>query len=204
MLEYYSSKLNSVEVNSTFYHMPSKTILPKWKASTQDDFKFSLKANRKITHIKKLRDAKPEVSYFLGAAASLETKLGCILVQLPPYQRCDPELLEGFLAESPTPSQFALEFRHESWFKPEVYNLLEKYGAALCIAETEEVKPVLQRTASFHYARLRREKYAQADLRAWASRLHEHTSGSDDCYVYFKHDEAGEAARLATEFRGML
>jgi len=203
MLEAYSASLHSVEVNSTFYHLPTQTTTSKWADSTPRDFQFSFKANRKITHHKRLKDAKTDFDLFLHGLKPLGEKLGCVLVQLPPYAKADFDVLEKFLTEKPEFIRLALEFRHESWFSDQLSALLSKYDTALCIADTAEMKPVVQRTAQFTYARLRRDLYSKADLKSWSERLHTLTE-SGDCFVYFKHDETGKAPRMAVEFDSML
>ncbi len=204
MLEAYSAKLNSVEINSTFYNMPIQKTTQKWNDSCPDDFRFSFKANRRITHIKKLRDTEQDTSFFMNALKPLDAKLGCVLVQLPPYQRNDATLLESFLKEVDVPKRLAFEFRHESWFTREIYGLLSKHSAALCVADTPEMKPVFQRTTSFAYVRLRQDHYSSDDLEDWAKKLEKFVSDNLDCFVYFKHDETGEAATKAMEFSKLL
>jgi uncharacterized protein YecE (DUF72 family) len=204
MLEAYSGKLNSVEINSSFYHMPTQATTSKWAKSTQDDFRFSFKANRKITHIKKLRDAVADVEIFFKGLKPLEAKLGCVLVQLPPYMKQDYDTLETFLKQKPESIRVALEFRHNSWFSEKVSELLSKHNAALCIADTENMKPVFNNTANFFYARLRKDRYSKEDLKEWAGKLSKFAGSSTDCFVYFKHDETGDAASVAAEFRAML
>jgi uncharacterized protein YecE (DUF72 family) len=205
MLEAYSAKLNSVEINSTFYHMPTKTTTSKWADSTPEDFRFSFKANRRITHFKKLKDATPEVDRFLNGLSPLQAKLSCVLIQLPPYLKADYDLLETFLSQRPAGSiRFAFEFRHSSWFTSRVNALLSKYDAALCAADTEDMKPVFERTAEFAYTRLRHDAYSKDELKNWSKRLREFAGDSGDCFVYFKHDETGKAANMAAEFDSML
>lgn len=204
MLEAYSTKLNSVEVNSSFYHMPSQSTTSKWSSSTPEAFRFSFKANRKITHFKKLKDAKNEFEFFLKGLKPVEAKLGCVLVQLPPYMKQDCEILETFLAEKPKATPIAVEFRHSSWFGDKLNGLLTKYNAALCVADTEDMKPIFERTANFSYVRLRRSKYSRAELKEWSEKLRESTAGLKDCFVYFMHDETRDAANRAADFSAML
>ena len=204
MLEAYASKLNSVEVNSSFYHMPTQTTTAKWAASTPDAFRFSFKASRKITHFKKLKGAKNEFEIFLKGLEPVEVKLGCVLVQLPPYMKQDYEVLETFLEEKPPSTPVAVEFRHNSWFGDKLNRLLSKYSAALCVADTEDMKPVLERTARFGYVRLRRSSYSNRELNAWSDKLRKTMAGLDDCFVYFMHDETGDAANRAADFGIML
>ena len=204
MLEAYATKLNSVEVNSSFYHMPTSTTTAKWAKSTPETFRFSFKANRKITHFMKLKNAKTEFTFFLKGLEPIGEKLGCILVQLPPYMKQDYSTLEMFLAESPKSFHIAVELRHTSWFGNGLNDLLSKYNAALCVADTEDMKPVFEKTADFGYVRLRRNRYSPRELKAWSGKLRKFAAGDENCFVYFMHDETGDAANRATEFARML
>ena len=204
MLEAYSAKLNSVEVNSTFYHMPTQTTTLKWASSTPDAFRFSFKTNRKITHFMKLKDAAEEFSFFLKGLQPMKEKLGCVLVQLPPYMKQDYNLLERFLAEKPKTAAIAVEFRHSSWFGDKLNHLLSQYEAALCVVDTEDTKPIFEKTASFGYVRLRRPTYSKQELKEWYERVRKFAVGLDDCFLYFMHDETGDAANRATDFARLL
>ena len=204
MLEAYSSRLNSVEINSSFYHMPTQATTSKWERSTHEDFQFSFKANRRITHIKKLRNVADDFQIFLNGVKPLESKLGCVLVQLPPYMKQDHEILESFLAQKPQRLRIAMEFRHNSWFGDKLNELLSRYNVALCAADTPDMKPTLTKTADFTYVRLRKDRYSKSDLTDWREKLLEFANDSRDCFVYFKHDETGNAASLATDFKTML
>ena len=204
MLEAYSTKLHSVELNLTFYHSPTQTTTSKWADSTPRDFRFSFKANRKITHFKRLKDTKTDLDLFLHKLKPLQEKLGCLLVQLPPYMKADFDVLEKFLTEKPDSIRVALEFRNESWFRDQLSSLLSKYDTALCVADTEDMKPVFQQTSQFMYVRLRRELYSKADLKSWSEMIHSQANESGDCFIYFKHDETGQAANMAVEFDSML
>ena len=204
MLEAYATKLNSVEVNSSFYHMPTPTTTSNWAKSTPDAFRFSFKANRKITHFKKLKGAKGEFEIFLKGLKPIESKLGCVLVQLPPYMKQDYGILETFLSETPKPFAIAVELRHSSWFGLKLNQLLSKYNAALCVADTEDMKPVFETTADFGYVRLRRNQYSKTELNKWSERLREFAAELEVCYLYFMHDETGDAANRAAGFNVMV
>jgi len=204
MLEAYAAKLNSVEINSSFYHIPTHSTTSKWASSTGEGFRFSFKANRKITHFKKLRGAKGEFEIFVKGLKPVETKLACILVQLPPYMKEDYETLEAFLAEKPAVTRICVEFRHSSWFGGKLNSLLSKYNAALCIADTEDMNPVFERTANFAYVRLRRKVYSKRELKEWSGRLLKFAAELEGCFVYFMHDETGDAANRAADFNAML
>lgn len=204
LLEAYSARLNSVEVNSSFYTIPTEKAVLKWSGFVGQDFRFSFKANRRITHFKKLKNTQPETEYMTKILTPLGQKIGCLIVQLPPYLKCEIDLLETFLKAASESTRIALEFRNESWFTEEIYALLTEYKAALCVADTEEMKPVFKKTANFTYTRLRRDKYSDLEMKEWAKKLSAFSEDAADCYVYFKHDEFGDAANSALEFKGIL
>jgi len=201
MLHYYSRRLNSVEINNTFYRMPTPKLIAGWAEQVPERFSFVLKAPQRITHRKKLKDTGDDVAFLASTAAGLGPRLGPVLVQLPPWLKKDVGLLREFLATLPEGFRAAFEFRSSSWFDDEVYGALADGGAALVVADTGEEKlpAVIQRTAPYAYARLRREEYSADDLREWAKRLV--TSDREDLYVFFKHEDAGTGPRLAEAFR---
>ena len=183
MLAYYSRQLGSVEINNTFYRLPRAELLEKWAAQVPDEFSFVLKASRRITHMKRLKDAGDPLEYLVRTSVgALGRRLGPILFQLPPYLRADVERLGDFLAllsdgvGAPEGFRAAFEFRHASWFTDEVYQALADHGAALVTADTGEGEAPVVDTASFGYARLRqpglhRRRAARLGLRVAATRL---------------------------------
>jgi len=197
-LGYYGSRLNSVELNYTFRRFPTQKLLSGWIEATPPDFKFSVKAHQAITHIKRLRDASSFTQDFLGALEPLREagKLGPVLFQLPPYLKCDPDLLKGFLERLPHNVRAAFEFRHTSWFAEEVYDLLRKSDAALCQAESEKIETPDVQTASFSYLRLRKEDYS-AKTRKKLTQSVSTLVKRGDVFVYFKHEETAEGALYA-------
>ena len=152
----------------------------------------------------KLKEATDETQFFIKGLSPLHDKLGCVLFQLPPFMKQDLAVLGKFLDEKPKDLRVAFEFRHKSWFTPDLTKLLSQHNAALCIADTEEMKPIFEGTGDFAYARLRQDHYSGGDLKRWSRKLLEFTKGLDDCFIYFKHDETGEAANVAAEFRTLL
>ncbi|MCY4398701.1 MAG: DUF72 domain-containing protein [Gemmatimonadetes bacterium] len=202
MLEYYSRQLSSVEINNTFYRLPRAEMLEKWASTVPDDFAFVLKASRRITHMKRLKDAGDPLDYLVTTAVgALGARLGPILFQLPPYLRKDVERLRDFLAIVPDTVRAAFEFRHESWFGDDVYQALADRGAALVTADTGEGEAPVVETAGFGYARLRRPGYGEAELRDWAAALRR--SAWSDVFVFFKHEDEGAGPRMAAGFRGV-
>ena len=202
MLEYYSRRLSSVEINNTFYRLPRAEMLEKWASQVPDDFAFVLKASRRITHMKRLKDADDPLDYLTRTAVgALGDRLGPILFQLPPYLRVDVAQLRDFLEIVPEDVRAAFEFRHESWFGEAVYQALADHGAALVTADTGEGEAPVVETASFGYARLRRPGYGEDELAEWAAALAR--PEWSDVFVFFKHEDEGAGPRMAAGFGGV-
>jgi uncharacterized protein YecE (DUF72 family) len=195
MLRYYAERLPTVEINNTFYKMPDETLLQRWSQEVPESFAFTLKAPRRLTHIKRLKGVEADVAEFLRRAGTLGDKLGMLLFQLPPNLRKDLPRLRDFLAPLPSSPRVAVEFRHDSWHDEEVYEALRDSGAAFCIVETDEQASPIVTTADVTYMRLRRTRYDDRDLAAWAERLAAQPLAA--AYVYFKHEGEGLAARFA-------
>lgn len=195
MLRHYASRLPAVEINNTFYRMPRAALLESWAEQVPDGFAFALKASQQITHRKRLKDAGESVSYFFGVATTLGDRLGPALFQLPPNLKKDLPRLQEFLGLLPPASRSAFEFRHESWFEPDVIDALRSAGAALCWAEDEALATPLESTAGWGYLRLRRPDYGEAELAAWADRIR--AQSWSEAYVFFKHEDEGTGPRLA-------
>lgn len=205
MLAYYAERLPAVEVNSTFYRLPKRGVLEGWVEQTPDDFSFVLKASRRITHNARLGpDAADPLAYLVDVSGALGDRRGPLLFQTPPWVKKDTDVLGAFLALFPADVKAAFEFRSTSWFDEEVYELLRDSGAALVAADTgdEEKDPPLVATATFGYARLRRELYGEDELEAWAQRFRD--TGWEELWVFFKHEEGGTGPGLAERFAGLL
>jgi uncharacterized protein YecE (DUF72 family) len=197
-LSYYSQKLNSVEINSSFYAPPSQTMVKSWASKTGDSFRFAFKAPRQITHILKLGKGSVEATERLAVTLSyLKEKNGPILFQLPPYSRQDLKLLEDFLANTSNIGERVFEFRHDSWMNDLTYSLLEKHDANFCIAETEDMKPIFKITGKTPYFRLRNESYDDTTIEQWTRKIKEISKRSESVYVYLRHDENGDNATRA-------
>jgi uncharacterized protein YecE (DUF72 family) len=203
MLAFYARTFSTVEINNTFYRMPTPALLAGWAAETPAHFRFALKAPQRITHQQRLRDVAEAVATFCAVAARLGAQRGPLLFQLPPHLHADHPRLADLLAALPRDVEAAVEFRHPSWLGAETYRLLERHGAALCIAESEGCAPPLVATAAFGYLRLRRGEYTPAELAAWAARIAAERRWRR-AYVYFKHDDAGRAPVLARAFLAQL
>jgi uncharacterized protein YecE (DUF72 family) len=202
MLAYYAERFASVEINYTFYRMPTGRILANWARETPDRFRFALKAPRRITHDQRLRSVEDTLATFCEVAETLGTKLGPLLFQLPPFLRKDVELLEVFLHDLPPGLKPVVEFRHASWHCDDTYEVLKRFGVALCIADSEDRTTPFQATAPFGYLRLRRADYDEADLRNWIERID--GVAWEDVFVYFKHEEQGAGPEFAAQFEALV
>ena len=199
MLHYYGEHFRAVEINNTFYRMPTVSLLENWAGEVPSDFRFVLKASQRITHQHRLVDADEDVGYLLDVAATLQQRLGALLFQLPPNLKKDVPRLDAFLALLPPPHRAAFEFRHPSWFDDEVFALLRAHHAALCIAEAEgDLEVPVVATADWGYLRLRRTDYGDAELKAWVKWVRQ--QDWQDAFVFFKHEEAGMGPQLAQRF----
>ena len=203
MLPFYAAEFDSVEINYTFYRMPNAKTIDGWAAATPPEFRFVLKAPKRITHEKRLKDFGDTLAVFVRLASGLEGRLGPLLFQLPPNLKKDLPRLEAFLDALPDTAKAAFEFRHESWFDEDVFTALRARGAALCIADSEKISAPNVRTAAFSYFRLRDEGYQDADIAAWADKARE-ASQSGEVYVFFKHEESGKGPAFAKQLRALL
>jgi uncharacterized protein YecE (DUF72 family) len=196
MLAHYATRLPTVEINNTFYRMPTEKLLGGWADQVPASFSFVLKAPRRITHIKRLAGVQEEVDFFVRiASATLGPRLGPLLFQLPPNLKKDVERLRAFLGILPPRLRAALEFRNESWFTDDVYEALREHGAALVVADTDEAATPLVATAAWGYMRLRGTSYGEADLERWLETIA--AQGWSDCWVFFKHEDEGTGPPLA-------
>lgn len=205
MLSFYSRRFNSVEINNTFYKMPTEKVLAQWTSQTPDDFSFTLKAPQRITHFARLKNVDENLDYFLRAAReSMNDRLGCILFQCPPTLRYDKELLESFLALLPgQPFRFAMEFRHDSW--TDAVEQLANNNVAWCVADTDEKKaPLVQTSDAFVYLRLRGLNYTEEDIRTWADETRAVLDKGADAHVYFKHEDDPSGVRYGLRFRELV
>jgi uncharacterized protein YecE (DUF72 family) len=195
MLSYYAARLATVEINNTFYRMPAEIMLARWATEVPANFAFTLKAPRRITHEKRLVQAGPDATEFLRRAATLETKLGALLFQLPPFLKKDLPRLMNFLEQLPTGQRVAFEFRHDSWHSDDVYEALRARGMMLCVTDTDEGDTPFVATSDHGYLRLRRTHYSDTDLRAWLDRIA--AQPLTRIYVYFMHEDEALGTRFA-------
>jgi uncharacterized protein YecE (DUF72 family) len=207
-LPYYSQTFDTVEVNMTFYRLPKPDDFKKWADLTPPHFTFTLKANRQITHSKRLKDVGHEVSYFYHLAGNLGKKLGCILFQMPPAIIRNDRLLRDFLAVLSPEFKNVVEFRDPSWYAPDVYEILRSRGAILCIVSSAKVPAVAVRTSDTAYFRFHgltggyRHDYSEAELGEWAGVVR--TTGAAETFAYFNNDYQAAAVRNAIRLRELL
>ena len=210
MLRFYASRFPTVEVNNSFYRIPSEPVLAGWSAQVPDGFRFVLKASRRITHNNRLKDEDGSLAYFLRAVNPLGERLGPTLFQLPPTFKKDLSRLHDFLGRLPKRWPAALEFRHASWFDEEVYDLLRARDVPLVTVDEDESEGTgapLVPTASWGYLRLRRTEYDAAAVQAWAAKIRK--QGWTEAYVFLKHEEgspkgpgAAQEMKVAIEAEG--
>ena len=204
MLTYYAARFPTVEINATFYRMPTPKTVSSWADAAPPGFVFVLKAPQRITHFARLRDVDDPLRFFCDTARLLGTRLGPLLFQLPPNFKKDTDRLAAALVQIPPDLRSAWEFRHESWFADDVYERLRARNAALCIADTEGGTTPAVATADFGYLRLRALDYADADLARWVETIRTVGAGWRDAFVFFKHEESASGPELATRFTALL
>jgi len=199
MLLYYSRRLPAVEINNTFYRLPQATMIENWKEQVPDEFRFSIKATQRITHIKRLNNVVEETKYLLDTSRLLGECLGVVLFQLPPNMKKDSGRLKLFLELLPSDARAAFEFRHETWFDEEIFDLLRNKVCALVVSDTDD-KPLSEiiSTAGWGYLRLRRTAYDENDLADWMKRVEDQKW--KDAFVFFKHEDEGVGPKLAARF----
>src|SRR5579864_6384937 len=193
-LQHYATRLNTVEVNYTFRHFPTEKTLNNWIALTPPEFRFSIKAHQNITHVRRLKDASEYARGFLSSLQPLvgAGRIGMVLFQLPPFLKSDTALLEDFLGGLPHAARFSFEFRHQSWFTEQTWEILRKHNSALCMAESEKLESPDVATADFGYYRLRKPEYSAPELEEISRRAINHLDRGDDVFLYFKHEETPE------------
>jgi len=191
-LSYYSQHFNTVEINMTFYRFPKPETIINWKEKTPDHFKFTIKANRQITHRKRLKNVKNDVRYLYILAEKLGDKLGTLLFQLPPSLEMDRKLLKDFLSDLSPEFKNVMEFRHESWYTQEIYNILRESHVTFCTVSSSKVPDKMIKTSDTAYFRFHgltggyKYNYTEEELKKWAEVIKE--SDAQECYLYFNND----------------
>ena len=207
MLAWYQERFDTVEINNSFYRLPSESAVEEWRASSPPDFRFSIKGSRFLTHMKKLKDPGPGLEKFFSRIDLLKSKLGAILFQLPPNFESNPERLGEFLDALPTRHRYAFEFRHQSWHNAEVLDLLRAHNAAWCAYHLAGFQSPVEITADIAYVRLHgpggkyQGSYDDDALKGWADKIKAWRKDLKTIYIYFDNDEAGYAAKNALRLR---
>ncbi len=209
-LRFYQTRFRTVEINSSFYHLPLEKTLSQWKDTAPGGFIFSAKASRFITHMKKLRDPEESLPPLFGRLEILGEKLGPILFQLPPFLKLDPDRLRDFLKALPRGHRYSFEFRNSDWFREEIYGILAEYGAAFCIYDLNGKLSPRPVTAAFVYVRLHgpddpyQGQYGARRLSRWARDFAYWSTEGKTIYCYFDNDQAGYAAQDALKLQEMV
>ncbi len=200
LLDLYTQTFNTVELNTSFYHLPSIKTFSNWRKATPENFIFSVKASRYITHMKKLTADASSINKFFTHADRLQEKLGPILFQLPPHWKINVERLKTFLSRLPKNYRYTFEFRNKTWYDELIYDLLKKYNCAFCIYELEKHLSPIKETADFIYIRLHgpgnkyQGSYDNKELRKWELKCWQWQQQNKDVFLYFDNDEQGFAA----------
>ena len=199
MLRFYAERLQAVEINNTFYHMPTAEMITVWTQQVPVSFVFAFKAPRIITHLKRLRNVGAEMQYLFRTLSVLHLKLGPVLFQLPESFHADVEVLGSFLELIPDKTPCAFEFRHPSWNNDTVGDLLKRRDLSLCSTDRDD-EPAgdIIRTATWGYLRLRRSDYTDGDLASWLEKIRRQKWKT--AFVFFKHEDKAKGPELAMRF----
>ena len=209
-LDFYARHFSTVELNNSFYRLPSEAAFANWRDVSPANFTFAVKVSRFITHIKRLKNVEEAVETFMSRAKILEEKLGPLLYQLPPNMHRDDERLESFLAILPRGLKHVVEFRHESWLDEGVFEILRQYNTGLCVFDMPSLRCPLVATADFAYIRFHGSEglyyscYSDDELADWAKRLADLATSLKAVYIYFNNDAEAFAVRNAITLRGYL
>jgi uncharacterized protein YecE (DUF72 family) len=209
MFRFYVQQFDTVEVNNSFYRLPTPEALRDWRDIASEKFRFAVKASRFLTHMKKLKDAEPGLRRFFDRVETLGRKLGPVLFQLPPGWQCNFERLAAFLTALPQKHRCAFEFRNPTWHDETTYELLRRHNAAFCIYELAGFQSPIEITTDFAYIRLHgpggayQGRYTEKQLNGWAEQIR-HWRRLKDIYIYFDNDQNGYAASNALELKQIL
>jgi len=209
-LEFYASNFTTVELNNSFYRLPSEAAFANWRDSSPTNFTFAVKVSRFITHIKRLKNTQEAVETFISRARVLGEKLGPLLYQLPPNMHRNDERLASFLSTLPQGMRHVFEFRHQSWLDDEVFETLHKYNIGLCVFDMPSLSCPLVATADFAYIRFHGSTglylscYSDEELADWAKRLANLATNLKAIYIYFNNDAEAFAVRNAITLRSYL
>ena len=211
MLREYAARLPAVELNNTFYQLPTESTFDAWRKNTPGNFLYAVKGSRFITHMIKLKDAQRGLTNFMPRAERLKGKLGPILWQLPPGWNVNVERLEEFLSLLPPQHRYTFELRNETWMTDRVLEVLKKYNAAFCIYELAGYHSPIELTADWTYVRLHgptafkyQGSYSDAQMEEWADRIRGWSRKLKAVYVYFDNDDSAYAVDNALTLKRML
>ena len=209
-LEFYAEHFSTVELNNTFYRLPSERAVDNWGKTVPSGFVFSVKVSRFITHVKKLKDTGEALSNFMSRISPLQDKVGPLLYQLPPRLQRNDELLTDFLHGLPSKHKHVIEFRHKSWLNEHVFDILQSYNTGLCVFEMPDLSCPMLATTDFAYIRfhgrdsLYSSCYTDEELSVWANNISELAAKLETVYIYFNNDVAGYALKNAVTLRDYL
>ncbi len=209
-LAFYAQHFTTVELNNSFYHLPSEKAFVTWRESSSTSFVFAVKVSRFITHIKKLRQVEEPIETFLSRVNFLRDKLGPLLYQLPPNMKRNDEILEAFLSILPSQYRHVFEFRHESWIDDSVFRILRRHNAGLCIFDMPGFTCPMVATADFAYIRFHGSTglywscYSDDELLDWAEKIAQLGRNLKAVYIYFNNDAEAYAVRNAKTIGGLL
>ncbi len=209
-LDFYRHRLKAVEINNSFYQLPSRATLGKWRRAVANDFVFAVKASRYITHVKKLKDPSQGINRFLKRVGALKEKLGPILFQLPPSWKPNPVRLKDFLDVLPEKYQYTFEFRNREWINKEICDLIRRYHCAFCIYDIDGYESPVKMTADFVYLRLHgpgrayQGCYHGQTLRKWSRKISEWIKMKKQVYCFFDNDQSAYAVQNALTLKKML
>jgi uncharacterized protein YecE (DUF72 family) len=210
MLQYYAERFDTVELNTTFYRLPSLNGVEQWRKLTPPDFRFAAKGSRFLTHMKKLTDTGQGIDRFFERLKPLGNKIGPIVWQLPPWWEVNAARLDAFCAALPKRRRYAFELRNPTWHTAEVYSILRRHNVAFCIFEIAGRFSGTPITADFTYVRLHgpggayQGQYSEGVLQRWAAQIREWQQDLRAVYVYFDNDQAGYAPQDALALRRMV
>lgn len=204
MLAYYGRVFPTCEINNTFYRSPSADTLAQWAAAVPAGFRFSVKAHRRITHLKRLADVDGDLAFLFERMRTLGPRLGVLLFQLPPSLRHDQALLETFLTQLRPGAQAAVEFRHASWRRDSVYALLDAHRVSLVVGETDEEAQPREAVGPIAYLRLHKYRYTPQALRGWAKWIRTQLGAGREAYAYFTHEEDTPGYDYARRLAAMI
>lgn len=209
-LQFYSKQFNTVELNNSFYHLPTEKAFITWRESAPENFVYAVKVSRFITHIKKLRNIGSAVDNFLSRACLLQDKLGPLLYQLPPNMKRNDMVLESFLSSLPQEYRHVFEFRHESWIDEAVFETLRRYKVGLCVFDMPGFTCPPVATSDFAYIRFHGSGgmysscYSNEELSQWAKKIAKLAEGVKAVYIYFNNDAEAVAIKNALTLASYL